>query len=75
MPSSMPDVVADVPTAIHEISRGCHGRRRSVSHPARKTNKLSAMPQPICSFQYVKLLMASPGGYFTALCTASNKPH
>ena len=30
-PSSMPDTVAEVPTAIHAASRGCHGRRRSVS--------------------------------------------
>ena len=47
----MPAVVADVPTAIHAASRGFHGRRRSVSQPARKTRALSAIPHPICSFQ------------------------
>src|SRR4029079_2716718 len=66
-PSSIPDVVADVPTAIHAASRGCHGRQRSVSPTARKKKRLSAMPHPICSFQYGKFLIVSPGGYFTAL--------
>ena len=47
----MPAVVADVPTAIHAASRGCHGRRRNVSHPAMNTKALSAMPHPICNFQ------------------------
>ena len=47
----MPAVVADVPTAIHAASRGFHGRRRSVSQPARKTKALSAIPHPISHFQ------------------------
>jgi hypothetical protein len=47
----MPPTVAEVPTAIHAAGPGFHGRRRSVSQPARKTKALSAMPVPICTFQ------------------------
>ena len=70
----MPETVAEVPTASQLISRGCQGRRRNVSQPARNTKKLSAMPHAVCSFQNGKLLMGSPGGYFTARWSASISP-
>ena len=73
-PIQVPAVVAEIPTAIQDASRGVHGRRRNVGQAAPNTNRLKAMPQPICSFQNGKLVMASPGGYFTARLTESSRP-
>ena len=67
-------MVADIPTAIQDASLGVQGRRRSVIHAVPNTKRESAIPQAICSFQNGKLLMATPGGYFTARCTESNSP-
>ena len=63
-----------MPTAIQDVSRGFQGRRRKVSQAAPNMKALNAIPLPICSFQNGKLLMASPGGYFTARCTESIRP-
>ena len=67
-------MVADIPTANHETSRGCQGSRRKVSHAAPNTRIASAIPLLICSFQSGKLLMGMPGGYFGVRRTESNRP-
>ena len=44
-------MVADIPTAIQEASRGVQGLRLNVSPAAANTRMANAMPLAICSFQ------------------------
>ena len=73
-PTRMPAAVADNPTAIHDATRGDHGRRRSVSMATAKVATASSNPAPICHFHRGKLLTATPAGYFKARAPASISP-
>ena len=66
MPSRLPAVVAEIATATQELSRGVHGRRRRADIADRKVKALSTMPAAMYSFHDGKLLMGTPGGYFTS---------
>ena len=70
----MPAVVAEIATAIQDDSRGVQGRRRSVSQAARNTMQAQHHAAAHLHFQSGKLLIGSPGGYFSARCTESNRP-
>jgi hypothetical protein len=67
-------VVADVATANHETNPVSLGLRRRVNHAAPKIRIASAIPLRICSFQSGKLLIGTPGGYFSVRGTEWNKP-
>src|SRR6516164_1507911 len=73
-PNRIPPVVADIPTASQEASRGCQGLRRNASHAEPNTRIASTIPLPMANFQDGKLVMGMPGGYFSERCTESNNP-
>src|ERR1700733_1636567 len=50
IPSRIPAIVAEMPTAIHDEARGFHGLRRWLSQAAAKTEIANIIPLPISGF-------------------------
>ena len=68
-------MVADRATASHDPNPGSLGLRRKLSQATPNTRIASTSPLPICSFQAGKLLIGSPGGYFSVRSSEENRPH
>ena len=70
----MPAEVAEIATPSQAEKRGVQGRLRSVRPATANTNTQRPMPAPMYHFQYGKLLIGWPGGYFKFRRTESYRP-